>query len=209
MISVPSVISDFVFDFSSLCLCASVVKSLPNFPHSHLSIHLHRCVNLGKCEESRSLCSACWRVWRQPGIGALLVSPWWICKLQEHDLADYRGKIVLLALIQSTCPHCAAFAENLQAVQERFADRVQVLAVVTPPDTPDKVKEFIGGHKITFPILLDTGQMSYSYILSADLKFPRLYMIDATGTIKSDYEYQPPDEGNLRRNWALRPPSAA
>src|SRR6202020_2004889 len=88
-------------------------------------------------------------------------------KLQEHDLADYRGKIVLLALIQTTCPHCAAFAENLQAVQERFAERVQVIAVVTPPDTPDKVNEFIGGHKITYPILLDTGQMSYSYILSA------------------------------------------
>jgi peroxiredoxin len=112
-------------------------------------------------------------------------------KLQEHDLADYRGKIVLLALIQTTCPHCAAFAENLQAVQERFADRVQVLAVVTPPDTPDKVKKFIGGHKITFPILLATGQMSYSYILSADLKFPRLYMIDAAGIIKSDYEFSP------------------
>ena len=109
----------------------------------------------------------------------------------EHDLADYRGKPVLLAMIQTTCPHCATFAENLQLAQEKYGDQVAILAVVTPPDDPNKIISFIQGHKITYPILFDSGQMSYSYVLTANLKFPRLFMIDAGGAIRADHEYSP------------------
>ena len=27
-------------------------------------------------------------------------------KAQQHDLADYRGKVVILEFIQTACPHC-------------------------------------------------------------------------------------------------------
>ena len=108
-----------------------------------------------------------------------------------HDLADYRGKPVLLALIQTTCPHCAAFAENLERAQEKYGDKIGVMAVVVPPDTLDKTKDFVAGHKITFPILFDMGQMCMSYVRSSDLKFPRLYIIDRYGMIYADDEFSP------------------
>lgn len=109
----------------------------------------------------------------------------------EHDLADYRGKPVLLAFIQTTCPHCATFAEKLQQALEKYGSRIAVLAIVTPPDDPGKVGAFIAGHKIGFPILFDSGQMSYSYVLSQNLKFPKLYLIDSAGMIRADHEYSP------------------
>jgi peroxiredoxin len=109
----------------------------------------------------------------------------------EHDLYDYRGKPVLLAFIQSTCPHCATFADNLQQAQAKYGDKIAILAVVNSPDEPAKVKDFIAGHNITFPILFDSGQMAYSYVLSSNLKYPRLFMIDAAGTIRADHEYGP------------------
>lgn len=109
----------------------------------------------------------------------------------EHDLADYRGKLVLLAFIQTTCPHCATMADNLQQAQEKFGDKIAVLAIVNHPDDPPKVQSFIAGHKITFPILFDSGQMAYSYVLTSNLQYPRLFVIDAGGTIKMDYEYSP------------------
>jgi peroxiredoxin len=112
-------------------------------------------------------------------------------KGQEHDLADYRGKLVLLVFMQSTCGHCVAFAERLQQVQERFGARVQVLGVVNPPDTPEKVSELITAHKLKFPVLLDIGQVTYSYVLDARVTFPHLYMIDHNGTIKRDFTYGP------------------
>ncbi len=108
-----------------------------------------------------------------------------------HDLADYRGKPVLLALIQTTCPHCAAFAENLERAQEKYGDRIAVVAVVVPPDTLDKAKAFVAGHKITYPIIFDMGQMCLSYVRTTDLKFPRLFIIDGAGMIRADHEYSP------------------
>ncbi|HEX3743076.1 MAG TPA: TlpA disulfide reductase family protein [Bryobacteraceae bacterium] len=108
-----------------------------------------------------------------------------------HDLADYRGKPVLLAMIQTTCPHCAAFADNLERAQERYGDKIGVVAVVVPPDTFDKAKDFVAGHRITYPILFDMGQVCMSYVRSTKLEFPRLYVIDRNGMIYSDNEFSP------------------
>ena len=108
-----------------------------------------------------------------------------------HDLADYRGKPVLLAMIQTTCPHCAGFADNLERAQEKYGDKIGVMAVVVPPDTLDKTKDFVAGHKITFPILFDMGQMCMSYVRSSNLTFPRLYIIDRNGMIYADDEFSP------------------
>ena len=108
-----------------------------------------------------------------------------------HDLADYRGKPVLLALIQTTCPHCAAFAENLQRAQEKYGDKIAIIAVVVPPDNPAKANDFVDGHKITYPIVFDMGQVCLSYVRTPTLQFPRLYIIDGSGTIVSDNEFSP------------------
>jgi peroxiredoxin len=108
-----------------------------------------------------------------------------------HDLADYRGKPVLLAMIQTTCPHCAQFAESLQRAQEKYGDKIGILAVVVPPDTFDKAKDFIAGHKITYPVVFDMGQMCMSYVRGSKLEFPRLYIIDGNGMIYADDEFSP------------------
>jgi peroxiredoxin len=122
---------------------------------------------------------------RAPGFALMDSSGGW------HDLADFRGKPVLLALIQTTCPHCATFADNLQRVQEKFGDKIGVIAVIVPPDTLEKARDFTAGHKITYPIVFDMGQMCMSYVRGTDLKFPRLYMIDRNGMISIDDEYSP------------------
>jgi peroxiredoxin len=110
-------------------------------------------------------------------------------KGQLHDLADYRGKLVLLTFTQTTCPHCADFAEALQKTQEKYGDKIVVLAVVNPPDDTSKVVSYISGHKLTYTVLFDMGQMAYSYVLTANLTYPRLFMIDGGGTIRRDYQY--------------------
>ena len=122
---------------------------------------------------------------RAPGFDLADTSGVW------HDLADYRGRPVLLAMIQTTCPHCAGFAENLERAKQKYGDRIGVLAVVVPPDTLDKAKQFIGGHKLTYPIVFDSGQMCFSYVRNPNLQFPRLYIIDGNGMIVSDNEYSP------------------
>jgi peroxiredoxin len=111
-------------------------------------------------------------------------------KMQVYDLADYRGKIVLLELMQTTCGHCATFADVLGRVQEKYGDKVAILAVVNSRgDDQNTVAKYIAGHRVTYPILFDAGQMAYSYLRSMSFDTPHVFLIDASGTIKNDWGY--------------------
>ena len=113
-------------------------------------------------------------------------------RMQVHDLADYRGKLVVLEFMQTTCPHCATFAGILNEVQQKYGDRVVILAVAnSAQDNQTTVAQYISGHKVRYPILFDAGQMAYSYFLSQSFDNPHIYLIDAYGTIKSDFGYGP------------------
>ncbi|MGA2722378.1 MAG: TlpA disulfide reductase family protein [Bryobacteraceae bacterium] len=111
-------------------------------------------------------------------------------KMQVFDLADYRGKIVLLEFMQTTCGHCAPFADVLERLQQKYGDQVAILAVVNSRgDDQNSVARFISGHRITYPILFDAGQMAYSYLRSMRFDTPHVFLIDAGGTIRNDWEY--------------------
>jgi peroxiredoxin len=111
-------------------------------------------------------------------------------KMQIYDLADYRGKIVLLEFMQTSCGHCVAFANVLERVQRKYGDKVAILTVVNSGgDNQNTVAQYISGHHITYPILFDAGQMAFSYVRSTRFDTPHVYLIDANGTIKNDWEY--------------------
>ena len=112
-------------------------------------------------------------------------------KLRQHDLQDYRGKLVLIEIMQTNCPHCRTFAGVLGQVNTKYAGRVAILTVVNPPDTVDTVQAFLGQLKITTPVLFDCGQMSASYLMATperpQVSVPHLFLIDAQGMIVDDY----------------------
>lgn len=109
-----------------------------------------------------------------------------------HDLADYRGKVVILEFMQSTCPHCATFNEKLSALAAKYGDRVAILAVGNPPvDSPATLSKYAAGHRISYPVLLDCGQMTYSYVRSTRVDLPMVFLIDAGGTIRSQHAWGP------------------
>ncbi len=109
---------------------------------------------------------------------------------QMHDLLDYRGKILVMELMQTTCPHCAAFADILGQIPQKYGDKVAVIAVASiPQDNGKTVQEYVAGHKVTYPIVFDAGQMQYSYVLKPHVDLPCVYVIDANGYIRADYMY--------------------
>ena len=111
-------------------------------------------------------------------------------KMQVVDLADYRGKIVLLDFMQTNCAHCGTFSDVLERVQQKYGDQVAILAVVNSGgDTQDTVAQYISGHRITYPVLFDAGQMAFSYLRSMRFDTPHAFLIDAGGTIRNDWEY--------------------
>jgi peroxiredoxin len=110
---------------------------------------------------------------------------------QWRDLYDYRGKVVIIEFMQTTCPHCASFVPQLSAIAQKYADRVQILAIALPPDNPKSMIDFVNGHKITYPVLLDMGQVAGSYVRVPNLHFPRVYLVDADGMIRGTWEEGP------------------
>jgi peroxiredoxin len=113
-------------------------------------------------------------------------------KMQVYDLADYRGKLVILEFMQTDCPHCAAFAPILSEVQQKYGDRVAILAVANSThDNQNTVAQYIAGHQVRYPVLFDAGQMAYSYFRSGTFDNPHIYLIDANGTIRSEFGYGP------------------
>lgn len=110
-------------------------------------------------------------------------------KMKVYDLADYRGRIVILEFMQTNCPHCAAVADTLAAVEQRYGSKVQIVSVVAPPDNSQTVYNYSVGHKLDYPVLMDSGQMMYSYVQSPNIAFPRIYVIDGRGMIRFDYPY--------------------
>lgn len=115
--------------------------------------------------------------------------------LKQHDSQDYRGKILLVEIMQTACPHCATFSSTLEEVIAKYHGQVAALTIVNPPDNISTVKRYISEHNITVPILFDCGQVSASYLKatpqSAEISVPHLFLIDAQGMIRNDYGYTP------------------
>jgi peroxiredoxin len=113
---------------------------------------------------------------------------------QQHDLADYRGKIVLIDIIQTTCPHCQKLADVLEKEVSKYGGKVAVLTFAIPRDTQATVAQFVAQHKITTPVLFDCGQASASYLLVTPQKptvnVPHLFLIDGNGMIRNDFGYE-------------------
>ncbi len=113
--------------------------------------------------------------------------------LKQHDLGDYRGKVVVLEIMLTNCPHCAKFAPLLEEVSRKYGARVQVISIVNPPDTTSTVGRFATDNKVTYPILFDCGQAAGSYMKASPqnprFDIPHLFLIDQRGMIRNDWAY--------------------
>jgi peroxiredoxin len=112
-------------------------------------------------------------------------------RMELHDLADYRGKPVILEFMQTSCPHCQLLAGILEGLHEKYGDRLAILSVANPPDNQTKVAQFIAEHKVSYPIVFDCGQAAYSYLRVQSFNLPQVFLIDPQGMIRNQFSYGP------------------
>ena len=121
--------------------------------------------------------------------------------LKHHDLYDYRGKIVLLNIMKTTCPHCSSFSKVLAQLQQKYQDRIQVLSIVnSPPETQATVAQYHSRNSLQDNVILfDCGQVAISYLkLTPErtrFEVPHVFIIDQKGWIKADYRYKLSNRG--------------
>lgn len=110
----------------------------------------------------------------------------------QHDLADYRGKWLLLEFMKTDCPHCKALSKLLESEKGKLGSKFTVLGVViAPPDNQATVRNYIAETKITNPIVFDQGQVALAYFKATpsnpSFDTPHLFAIDPNGNIARDW----------------------
>ena len=113
-------------------------------------------------------------------------------KFQQHDPQDYRGKVVIIDFMQTTCNVCMKLADELLQVKAKYGDKVAILSVTTLPDNFEKADKFASEHKIPWPVLFDSGQVMMSYLkvtpANPQVHFPHIFIVDGSGMIRYDFE---------------------
>ncbi len=111
---------------------------------------------------------------------------------QQHDPQDYRGKVLLVDIMTTTCPTCMRLADVLVEIKAKYGDKVGIISVLTLPDSQATAERFAAQHKVTWPIVFDSGQMIASYMkvtpANPTIHFPHLFLIDKDGMIRNDFE---------------------
>ena len=112
----------------------------------------------------------------------------------ERLLSQYRGQVVALEFIVTTCPHCQAASKVMTGLQQRYGKRgLQALAVAIDPDADGRVANFALVNQVGFPVGWTTLERMMTYMgFTQRPVVPQLVLIDRDGNIR----YQTPREGD-------------
>jgi peroxiredoxin len=99
------------------------------------------------------------------------------------NLADFRGKSILLNFWATWCEACKEEMPSMQRLYDTLSDQgVEVVAISIDRRNFDRIKEYAEEYNLTFPILWDPDQKvrKHYYIMG----LPTTYLIDPEGKLR-------------------------
>jgi len=108
-------------------------------------------------------------------------------------VSQYRGKIVALAFIDTTCPHCQELTGTLKSIARDYAARgVVVLECAFNDGARAGLPEFQQRFDPPFPVGWNTraavmSYLQYNLLDPRPLYVPHMVFIDRAGEIRGDY----------------------
>lgn len=101
---------------------------------------------------------------------------------QTHELADYRGRVVMVNFWATWCPPCVHEMPSMQRVQDALGNRFKILAVNMQED-PDTMRAFIENKIETdFTVLVD--QHAEAIRAWSVRVLPTTFLVDGEGKIR-------------------------
>lgn len=103
------------------------------------------------------------------------------------QLADYKGKVVILNLWATWCGPCRVEMPGLENLYRRYrSEGLEILAVSLDKGAPEKVQTFTDEYRLSFPVLLDPDREVESRYHT--LTIPTTYVIDKKGMIVAEVD---------------------
>jgi thiol-disulfide isomerase/thioredoxin len=124
---------------------------------------------------------------------------------RQKLLSQYRGKVVAIEFILTTCPHCQAASQVMTKLQAEFgADSLQVLDLAingleqgrTPEQASELADKFRIDYQVGFPVgwIPQDQMMAFmGFNMAQRMMVPQLVLIDRRGFI----HYQTPPLGDV------------
>jgi peroxiredoxin len=119
-------------------------------------------------------------------------SPEFVIRLPDGSqqlLSNYRGKVVALLFVHTTCPHCQHASEVFSKLYAEYASKgFEPLAVAFNPMANLYVTDFVKQHGVTFPVGFSPPEDVLNYLnipVVARYVVPQIVWIDRKGNIRS------------------------
>ena len=127
----------------------------------------------------------------------------------HHLLSSYKGKVVVVQFLFTTCPHCQAFSRDiLTKLQQDYGPRgFQALGVAFDEADNNKVKAYVSTYKVGFPVgpaARDTVLSFMGFSIMDRLVVPQIAVIDRKGTLVAQTEANPDGPAKLQNEAYLR-----
>jgi thiol-disulfide isomerase/thioredoxin len=105
---------------------------------------------------------------------------------KQLKLSSLRGKVALIDVFKSTCPHCEEHAPHIVELHNQYRDRgFTVLGLATDnkenKDSVETVKAFVSLAKINYPVGFVTPEVVAYYIDSHDHGVPQMVLFGPDG----------------------------
>ena len=123
---------------------------------------------------------------------------------QEVALSSYKGKVVVLEIFITTCPHCQKSTSALQKLSKEYAGQPVEMLAVAVNDNDDKIlPDYIKKFGITYPMGYNMNRMAVvdflQHPIMTRMLMPQLVFIDRDGVIQEqhggdDQAYFGPDD---------------
>ena len=103
------------------------------------------------------------------------------------QLADHKGKVVILNLWATWCGPCRVEMPGMENLYRRYrSEGLEILAVSLDKGSSDKVQAFADEYQLSFPVLLDKdGQVERRY---NSITIPTTYVIDKKGMVVAEVD---------------------
>ena len=142
---------------------------------------------------------------------------------KQLKLSSLRGKVVLIDVFLSTCPHCEEHAPHIVELYNQYRDRgFTVLGLATDnkdnKDSVESVKAFVSLAKIEYPVGFVTPEVIAYYVDNHDHSVPQMILFGPDGKMakrligwneKNSKEMRSAIEAQLAKMPTVKPGSKA